>query len=242
MSTKRNLLFIVSIGMLLLAACSTARAAPPAQDGDASDRRTISVNGTGVVVLAPDMAKISIGVQTENASAAEAVAENSTKAQAVIEALSSFGIEPEDIQTIDFSVFPRQDRDPEGNLLEIQYTAQNTVQVTIRDLDQLGAVLDTVVQAGANTISGIQFDVADRSDANEKALGAAVQDARARAEVLASAAEVDLGPVVTINAFTSSPIVQFERAVAEFAAMDVPISAGQLQITVEVNAIFEITG
>ncbi len=101
--------------------------------------------------------------------------------------------------------------------------------------------LDSVVQAGANSISGIQFDLADRSEVNANALEAAVQDARSQAEVLAGAAEVELGQVMSINSFNSSPIVPVQREALDFAASsDVPVSPGEIIVSVDITMVFEI--
>jgi uncharacterized protein YggE len=245
--TMRTKTFTLSLSLILLAlligACTTAQAAPLTQEGEpAAVNRNITVNGTGVITLSPDLARISIGVQTQDADANRAVADNSDQAQEVVDTLLDFGIEQEDIRTTDFSIFPRQDFDREGQPLEISYVVNNTVRVTVRDLEQVGGVLDAVVQAGANNITGIQFDVADNSAAQADALQAAVLNARARAEALAEAAEVELGQVQSINSFVGggpAPFVSRSFDVAE-AAMDVPISPGQMDITVEVTVVYEI--
>lgn len=241
---SKTLSFVaVALVALAIAACSSAQAAPPSQqgDGDTPDPRTLTVNGTGVVDVTPDLARIAIGVQTEGPEAAAAVSENSAQAQAIIAALADFGIAEEDIRTSSFNVFPRQERDSEGNLTGITYVVQNTVQVTVRELDQFGEVLDAAVQAGANNISDIQFDVADRSALNAKALAAAVEDARARAEILADAAGVELVQVLSLDSFGSSPVFAAQRVSLEFAeAADIPIAPGQIQITVDVNVRYEI--
>ena len=241
---RNKTLYLVVFALLAFAisACSTAQAAPPRQDGESPDQpRTLNVNGTGVLDVVPDMARISIGVQTESEDAAEAVAENNAQAQAVIDALGKFEIAPEDIQTTNFSVYPRQVRVREGEVVSTTFVVQNTVRVTVRDLDLLGEILDASVEQGANNISGIQFDVEDRSVLNEQALEAAVEDARSRAEILAEAAGVELGVVLSIDSFSSSPVVPVQRAQVEFAAgADVPISAGQIQVMVDVNVRYEI--
>jgi uncharacterized protein YggE len=126
---------------------------------------------------------------------------------------------------------------------EKTYVVDNTVLVTVRDLDTLGDLLDTVVAAGANTVNSIQFDVADKSAALSEARADAVKDAEAQAKELADAAGVELGEVQSIGYYdnSSSPVYAGKGggggAVMEAA---VPIQPGQLTFTVNVNMTYEI--
>ncbi len=121
----------------------------------------------------------------------------------------------------------------------------NTVYVTLRDIDHFGELLDTVVEARSNSINSIQFDVADREAALSEARQLAVENAQKQAEELASAAGVTLGQVLTINSSSASaPIPMYDyragiggAAVAESA---VPVSVGQLIITLDVYMTYEI--
>lgn len=240
---KSRVLLVISTVLVaaLLTACSGVARAQTPDDSNGTPPRTISVNGSGRAFLTPDVANISIGVHTEDEDASAAVASNNERAQQVAEALESFAIDPKDIQTTNFSIFPRQDFDSEGKPLGISFVVDNTVYVTLRDIDKVGEVLDAVVKAGANSISGIQFDVADRTEALSEARQAAVADALAQAEELAQAAGVELGEVQTISSY-SSPIPMPKPAAVqlEAAAAEVPISPGQLIITVEVNIVYLI--
>ena len=244
MHHKKLFVFVVSLLLVFVAACTTALAAPLPQDLDQEQKpsRTITVNGVGRITIAPDIARISIGVETMGESAADATRENSALAEKVIEALVGFEVAEADIRTSNFSVYARQDRDRDGNLLGVTYVVQNTIVVTVRDLDKLGEVLDAVVQSGANNISGIQFDLADRTQASSAALDAAVQDAKRQAEILSAAAEVELGQVLTINSFSNVPVFPIQRSAVEFAAgaIDVPVSPGELEISADVTVIYEI--
>lgn len=249
----RNKPLIALVGILavigLFAAMSglpNARAADRQQSTEptpAEPQRTISVNGSGVISITPDIASISIGVRTENADASEAVAGNNSQAAQVMAALESFGIAAEDIQTANFSIYPRQDYNREGELIGTTYVVDNTVIVKVRDLDQVGAVLDASVRAGANSIGGISFTVEDSSEAYNQALEAAFASARSRAQALASAAGVQLGDVQSISSYVSGgpiPVVKDARVQVELMAADMPISPGQTDITVEVSVVFAI--
>ena len=236
---RKSTLFLVIIAILavLLAACGTAVAQTSESEG-----RTLSVNGSAQVSLAPDIAYISIGVTTENADAAVAVEQNNRQTTNVINALEASGIAEQDILTTNFSIYITPTHTPEGREAETTFTVSNIVHVTLRDLDQIGEVLGTVVQAGANQITGIQFDVADKTTALSEARKLAVENSRAMAEELAEAANVSLGPVKNINYYGGNyPVaVQLERDMPAMEAGIVPISTGQLSITVDVNVVYEI--
>src|SRR5512142_2809152 len=187
--------------------------------------RTITVTGTGKVTLTPDIAYITIGVNTQNASAKDAVAQNTSQAQAVIDAIKAFGIFGKDVQTTDFSIYPQQQYDNNGKLTGVLYVVNNSVFVTVRDLTKLGDLLDLVVQSGANNINSISFDVADKTDALSQARKAAVAEAQQQANELTGATGVKLGDVQTISYSDSTPPIEVPLAkAADFAAgQPVPI-------------------
>jgi uncharacterized protein YggE len=240
----------------LLGACAGSAAAQgqtptaAATSSSASDQsanpRTLTVSGTGIAYLTPDIAYINIGVHTENKDAAVAVSNNNTNSQKVIDALKKFGIADKDIQTTNFSIYPQQQFDNQGKATgEINYVVDNTVYVTVRDLSKIGNLLDTVVQAGANSINSIQFDVTDRTKALSDARQAAISDAKAQAKEVASAAGVTLGVVQSIDVTGGStppvPVYQGKGGGAMVeAAASVPVNPGQLTVTINVNVVYQI--
>lgn len=239
---------VLMLAAVLLTACASgALAANPMQTAPETPTetpRTVSVNGSGVISLTPDIATISIGVHTEDEDATKAVAENNRQAQAVADALKAFGIDEKDIRTQNFSIYPQTQWGKEGERIGIIYVVDNTVKVTVRDLEKIGDVLNAVVEAGANNIYGIAFDVADRESAYQQALEMAVENAATRARILAEAAGAELGEVQSLSTYLSpSPYpVMREFAVAEMAAdaASVPISSGEMTITVEVQAVYAL--
>ncbi len=228
-------LTVVAVVALLLSACG-----PTAQQ-----QRTLSVSGTGQALLSPDIAYIYVGAHTENASAANAVAENNTQTQKIIDALKKAGIAEKDIRTTNFSIYPQDKFDPQTNTPTGQktYVVDNTVYVTVRKLDQLGDLLDTVVKAGANTVNSVQFDVVNKADALKQARADAVKDADAQAKELAGAAGLTLGPIQSINFQDNQPIAFDGKGGgggAPMAAASVPIQTGQLTFTVTVNVTYTV--
>jgi uncharacterized protein YggE len=238
---KSTYLLVAALVVLatLLSACG------PTTVNTSPAMSTINVTGTGKVDLAPDMAYIYLGVHTEDPSAAEAVTANNAQTQKVIQALKKLGIADKDIRTSNFSIWPSQNYTPDGKPLETKYVVDNTVYVTVRDLETLGDLLDSVLAAGVNTVNSIQFDVADKKEALKQARADAVKDAQDQAQQLASAAGIQLGDLYTIS-FSESAQPMFEyggkggggAAPAEAAA--VPIQPGQLTITASVNVSYKI--
>lgn len=238
MKTKSLIVFAVMAFALVLSACAPAASEPK--------MRTLSVSGSGEAFLAPDIAYIYVGVHTEQPTAAEAIAENNTQTEALIAALQDFGIEPQDIRTSNFSIWPMERYDPATGAPtgEKTYAADNTVYVTVRELATVGDLLDAAVQAGANTVNSVAFDVEDRDEALQQARAEAVEDAEAQAQALAQAAGLSLGEVQSISFIDPQAFPIFDGrgggggAAAEAAT--VPIQPGQLTFTVTVNVTYEL--
>jgi hypothetical protein len=115
--------------------------------------------------------------------------------------------------------------------------------VTVRNLSDLGKILDATVKSGANTINGISFDVLDKETALKEARQMAIEKAKTQAEELAAVAGVTLGQLQSLNVYTSGnpvPMYEGKGGMAMAAAGEAPISAGQMTITVEANLIYEI--
>lgn len=236
MNKNIRLTIVGLVAIALLAACSPTLA--PESD---KVNRSINVSGSGRVTIVPDIAKINIGVRTEAEVVTDALDENSAKANVISEVLQDLGVAEEDIQTSNFNVYPSDQYNPMTGRVEGRtYVVENTVNVTVRDLTILGDVLSAVVDAGANSIYGITFDVDNREDAIAEARKLAIEDAQAKAEAIAEEAGVELGELITINVSSSTPIPYYDTKGGAYAEADVPIAAGTLTITMECNLSYEI--
>jgi len=238
MNTKFVFISILAMA-LLLSACgpTTINQAAP------ENVRTLNVNGVGEAFLSPDIAYIFIGVHTESATAAEAVEQNKTQTTSVIEALKTAGIDDKDIRTTNYSIWPNQQYAPDGSLSGTRYAVDNSVYVTVRDLEGLGDLLDAAIDAGANSINSIQFDVADKTEAIKEARAKAVEDAKKQAAELAGAAGLTLGDIQNIQFNEASPYPMFEgKGGGGGAAADVavPIQPGQLTVSVTVSLTYAL--
>jgi uncharacterized protein YggE len=250
MRTKLYLLTAIVIAAALLTACSSlptiipAKAAPKLQAADTTAAaRTMTAAGTGKIYLIPDVAYVNIGVHTEAEDVKEALASNTSQAQKVASVLGEMGVDPKDIQTSAFNVFPQQQYDPQGQLIGNKYVVDNTIYVTVRDLNKLGEMLDGVVRSGANNINGITFDVFSKEQAVSDARRLAIEDARKVAQEMAQAAGIELGPVQNLSVYSQSgPIAVYDSkgGGAAASANPVPVSAGQLVIQMDASITFEI--
>lgn len=223
--------------LILSTALALPIAAPALADGDVT--RTISVTGTGIVEAAPDMATLMIGVTTQGATAAEALAENSKATEAVIARLTASGAEARDMQTSNLSINPNWTGYDSSTPTIAGYVASNMLTVRVRALDTTGAILDAAVADGANTLNGMTFGLADPEPAYNEARKEAVADARAKAELLAMAAGVKLGQVVSISdaGAMTDPAPMYRDAVA---AAPVPVQGGELGLIANVAVTWQI--
>jgi uncharacterized protein YggE len=236
----------IILSILLLAAFALSACGPATiVANQLPPQRTMVVNGAGTVNLTPDVAYINVGVHTEKPTASEAVTANNEQTQQVVDALKNFGVAEKDIRTTNFSIWPNTQVDPQtGEKLDTTYVVDNTVYVTVHQLDKLGDLLDATVKAGANSVNSIQFDVADKSSAIKQARDEAVKDAKSQAQELAAAAGVALGDVQTISFYDNVPtpyVDAFGKGGGGMAeAASVPINPGQLVLTVTVSITYEI--
>ncbi len=241
---KTILAVVLLLGITaVLVACNPTSATPAAAQNTASSGGGITVVGQGEAYGTPDQAQVQVGVEIFAPTVAEATSQNEATIQQIMDALSALNIAAEDVQTTNYSLWAEQiygDKGPEGIA---GYRVTNQVNVTIRDIDQVSDVLSAVIDAGANTIYGIQFSVADPAELEAEARAAAMTDARARAESLAGLAGVELGNVTVISEVINQPIMPMGygggMAVAE-AAAGPSVSPGQLNYNVQVQVTFAI--
>jgi uncharacterized protein len=244
MKNRGLLIVLCLLGVIALVACSGGTPVVTTSSQTTPNIRSITVTGTGEVYVTPDVAYIDIGVQNTAATVTDALKQNTAQAQAIRAALTALNVDDKDIQTSNFSVNPQPQYAADGTLKSTQYSANNTVSVTVRDLSSLGQILDAVVNSGANTINSISFDLLNKDDAYAQARQNAVDDARSQADALAKAAGVQLGDVQTINVYSINPVVpSYEgKGGGTMAAVNssVPIATGQMLVSVQVNIVWEL--
>ncbi|MEM7544444.1 MAG: SIMPL domain-containing protein [Pseudomonadota bacterium] len=202
----------------------------------------LTVTGTGEASAAPDIATITVGVETQGATAEAALADNSADAARLIEAAKASGVEPRDIQTSGLSIYPVYDQrssDRSERPQIIGYAVNNQVSVRLRDMQGLGQTLGDLVKAGANQMRGIAFGIEDDAAISDEARKRAIADARRKAEIYAEAAGVKLGAILSISEGGGGyqPRGPVLRAAAAEA---VPVEIGESAISVSVVVVWEI--
>ena len=239
---RRGLLLAAALGALVLAGCSGVAAQLDEPEGNG--QRTVSVSGSGSVAAAPDQVAVRLGVETMAESASEALSQNSEQMQAVIGALEEAGIPAEDIQTQTVELRPQYET-PEPRPEQaaqpelVGYIASNVVEASSEDLDAFGELLDAAVQAGANRVEGIRFEVTNQAELLSQAREAAWADAEEKAQQLADLAGVQLGQVMSLNESTSVPRPVGLR-LEEEAAAAVPIQPGTEEIRVDLQVTWSL--
>ena len=222
-------------GILFIAMCTTAIA-------DQALPRTISVTGNGSATSPPDMATINTGVVTQGKNAADAMKANNEIMAKLMAALKAQKIPAKDIQTSDFSVSPQYARDDRGRTQQeiVGYRVSNQVRVVIRNLPELGKVLDTLVSTGSNRVSGISFGITDSDGILNEARNNAIADARSKAKLYAQALGIKVGKVVSVS--ESSVIAPRPQFFARAAMADsaVPIASGEQELTATIDVVFAI--
>ena len=202
--------------------------------------RQIVVRGTGVVSAAPDMAIMRLGVTREARTASEAMETTSEATARVLESITAAGIEARDVQTSAINLSPVWDHSNARPPQLRGYLASNDLTVRIRDLEGLGGLLDAVVSEGANTLNGLSFSIDETGPLEAHARTDAVLDAQAKAETLAVAGGVTLGPVLQINeaggGVTPAPMLRG----AMMEAAPVPIAEGEVDIRISVTVVYGI--
>jgi hypothetical protein len=237
MHKKYSILAALGILALVLSACGSANSPSTVA------ARTISINGAGTVYLTPDIAYINIGVHTEDPVIGLAVDHNNQKSQAVIKAIKDLGVAEKDIQTTNFSINNSIQYDPNTSAeIGTIFQVDNTVVVTMRDIGKLSQLLDSAIQAGANNINSVVFDVADKSAAVQQARLLALKNAHDLASELTTGMGVTLGAVQSLSYYDTSPSPYFGKGGESIGNGNstTPINAGQMQLTVNVSITYEI--
>lgn len=233
-----------ALGALIVAiAALTSHVGPVTAAPTAADpaSHTISVSGTGKVTVVPDVARVSLGVTINQSTVKAARSSAAEKMTGIIAAIKALGIADADIQTTGLSLNPQYTNSSPNRV--IGYTISEQIQITIRDLDKTGDVVDAATAKGATDVNGISFELSDPAKAMNDARAAAVAAARASAQAMATAGSVSLGSVVSMTDASVSnpyPMSYGGRGAAMDAAVATPIQVGTQDVSVIVQVVFAI--
>ncbi len=227
---RRLIIPITSLlALAALAAVIQAGDAPAAADATSGG---ITVQGTASVSAVPDRAQLSVGVESQGATAKAALAANAAEMRRVLAALRSAGAT--DLKTQSVTLNPRI---AEGGSVQ-DFTAQNSVSATVREVGRAGAVIDAAVAAGANQVYGPNLTHSDPAALYRQALRAAVAEARLSAQALAAASNLTLGAVTAVVEGGSAPEPLMRAQIASDEAGSTPIEPGQQEVSATVSVTF----
>jgi uncharacterized protein len=202
--------------------------------------RLLTVTGEGEVRARPDEATLSAGVVTEAKTAAAALSANGRAMNAVFDTLKRLGVPERSIRTSEISVQPQYANDSRAPRHITGYQVSNTVTATADDLDKVGPIVDALVASGSNSLGDISFSIRDPKPLLAQAREAAVKDAMTKAETLARASGVTLGPIAQISegGLMGPPQPLMRMAMAPATAT--PIAAGEQTVSASVSISWEI--
>ena len=208
--------------------------------------KSVMVSATGTVYGEPDEASFDAGVSALNADVQVATAKVNETVSSLLKALRAAGVAEKDIRTSNFTVYPEQNYDNNGQPTSLRYRVTNTVRVTVRDAAQLGALLGKSAEAGANEISNVVYTFSNQDALERQARKEAMTRAREKAAQLAQFGGAELGAVQRISEGISgsegeSPIAMLRnQSLASPASAEVPVSSGQLSVDVSVQVTFAL--
>ena len=234
------------MGALLATAWVTPAAF--AQSSSAGDTvfhaTTLNLAAFGETKIAPDMASISLGVNTDATNAAEALSANAAQMSKVMNALAAAGIAPKDIQTSNLSLNAQYDYEANQTPKLRGYQASNSVTVIVHDLKKLGQAVDATVKAGANQVNGVSFGVSDPGAAEDAARQKAVKALLAKANLYANASGYKVARLVSLSesggyqAPQPMPMMAMARMEKDAGS---PVSGGEMSLRIDVSAVYELT-
>ena len=232
-----------ALGLLALSLVNPARSQEAAQPLQiTASAEGITASGHGEVKVKPDIALVTLTVTTQDTDQAQAVGINAAQTTLVLKALQGAGVAAKDIETQSYTVQPQYDYKPSPPLLT-GYQVQNSLQVAVRDLTKVGLVIDKTTARGPSAeVGGVSFDLSDRTQFQSRALSLAVASAKLKAGVMADAADVGLGRLLTITEGTPEPLIRPVYAVrslaASAAAPETPINDQQITITADATLVY----
>ncbi len=260
-------LFVIALLAVAVGASALATTAPAQMVQPTPGPRTLTVSGEGTASAAPDVAYVSVGVQTQGKTAVEATGENSRLMTRVLAALQARGVRPQDLRTSGLTVTPRYAPPPAspgppsppqpylpgyngpsqpGEI--IGYEASNNVTVTVSEVDRASELLDAALGAGANRVGGLTFRIRDTNALRQQALADAAQAARARADALAASLGLRVVGINSVqedpsyaNAYNAFPEIPAVVPQAAAPAPPPPVMGGELTVRTraQVQFLFE---
>lgn len=215
---------------------------------DAAEPNTIAVGGMAEQEVAPDMAYVDLGITVRANDAETARAEEAKIAQQIRRSLLGLAITDNDLQNTGYYMYQEYKVDRDGKRTAGQYVLNSSIKVTVRDLDKLSQVIDNTVKAGVTNIDSVSYALSTQNIVQRQLLAAAVENAREKAAVVASAGSRTLGSMLSadINGFTGGTIVAAGsnklRSAAPMAdgAEATELAPGKIKLNARVQVVFAL--
>ena len=226
--------------LLMFTACYESHA----QDSQ-NEKRTLSVTGSGKVDAAPDVAYLTLSVETLAKNASQAVKDNAVTTNKVIEAIKAKLGKNDKVSTAGYSLAPVYEYNNQTNKTDFKgYRASNRIIVEAHNLNEIGKIIDSTAEAGLNNIESLSFDTTKRDEIRREAIVEAVEDAKATAGTLSKAAGVTITKILQLSPSFDYPVpVYRDYALAKEAAASsppTPIEPGDITINASVSIVFVI--
>jgi uncharacterized protein YggE len=230
----------IFLALVLIVTATTASAASiPEHSG------RLQVTGNAVVTAAPDMVRITLGVETSSTSAEIAASENAERMASVLAALEALGLQQSAISTSGYNIYSYSNtygQSTPEELIQTTYNVHNGITITTKNLDTVGLIVDTAVKAGANQVQNVNFDIAEKQDMQLQALEVAIEQALTKAGVMARSAGETLGGIVSIDEEYGTYVAQNESLKMMAAGYDrgavTSINPGEIEVTAQVTMEF----
>jgi len=208
-------------------------------------KRTLSVTGNGKADASPDVAYLTLSVETMAKNASQAVKDNAETTNKVLDVIKAKLGKTDKVSTAGYSLAPVYEYNNQTNKTEFNgYRSSNKIIVESHSLKELGTIIDATAQAGLNNIESLSFDTTKRDEFRREALTRAVKDAKTTAETLANAAGVKITRILQLSPSFDYPVpVYRDYAMAKEAtpaAPPTPIEPGDISVSASVNIVFEI--
>ena len=237
-------------GISTLALAFTVAIAPAFQSSalanTSANNQGIHVNGSGKISVEPDTAIMTLGVESKGETSESTQRKNTIDIKKLIDALKAEGIKKEDIKTQWFNIYPEYDYSTPGDRKQLGFKASHTLEVKVRDLDDVTEIIEVATKAGADNVNNIRYIIEDKEAAINEARTLAIKDARAKADKLAKALGIKVGSVINVSEYSDSGITPLYMENRGAAMMDAKSSTdnvfnpGKVEVRLDVNISYAI--
>ncbi|MGA2161459.1 MAG: SIMPL domain-containing protein [Methanoregula sp.] len=241
---RRTAVLVLAVVVLAMALVGWVSAA------DSGNDHVLQVSGSGSVTGTSDRVQISFAVETENSDVKIAQSNNALAMNNVVDALAAAGVPHDQMKTTGYSISPVYQQDNNGIFTSTikTYQVTNTLQVTLKDPNVTGQIIDTAVNAGANSVNSIQFMLSDEQAQalRSQALAKAIANARSDADTAAAALNVTITGTQTADISQGyTPVVYSNydtlASSSKSAAAPTPIQSGDITVTAQVAVTYTIS-